>query len=109
MDLPNLPVDLRVEAGFKWGYGVAKMKNESRAQEVFILTLNRFLKDPERAAEMGSRGRYWQARLIFELGELLEKAKRFEEARRIYDLVPVHDLPGRSLAEARIAKFSTIE
>ena len=93
-----------------WGgielLGSAKAGNEPRAQEVYMLILNRFLRDSKRASELGARGRYWQSRLIFELGELLETEERFAEAEMVYDLVRAYDLPGRSLADARIAKFT---
>ncbi len=106
VDLSNLPVDLRVEAGFKWGFAEEKRGRGDLAQGVYTMILNRFLKDSQAAASLGARGRYWQARLIFKLGEIFEGQKRYEEARETYALVSAYGLPGQSLAEAKIERFS---
>lgn len=106
IDLPDIPLDLRVEAGTKWGLSVAKRDNEARAEEVFMLVINRFLKDPATAAQLGAQGRYWQSRSIFELAALFEKEGRYEEARETYSLVEAYGLPGQSIARASLQRFS---
>ncbi len=106
VDLSNLPVDLRVEAGYKWGFAEEKKGREDLAQEVYTMILNRFLRDPEVVGDLGARGRYWHARLIFQLGDIFERQKHYQDARQIYTLVSAYGLPGRSLAEAKIERFS---
>ena len=106
VDLPDMPLDLRLEAGFKWGFALAKRNQQTRAQEVFWLVLDRFLSGNPGEGETGARGRYWLARSILELGELLEEELRFEEARRVYTYVNTYGLPGRATAEARIDRFA---
>ena len=44
-DLPSAPVDLRVEAGFKWGTALAKRGQAARAQAVFWSVVETFLLD----------------------------------------------------------------
>ncbi len=106
-DLGNLPADLRVEAGFKRGFAATRQKDEVRAQEFYWLVIARFLIEQEAAGQMGTQGRYWLSRCIFELGSLFEKENRYEDAREIYRLVSAHGLPGRTLAEVKIRDFST--
>ncbi len=106
VDLPNIPLDLRLEAGYKWGFALGKMDRSPRAQEAYWLVLDRFLRGKRGSDETGARGRYWLARSIFDLGELLEEDRRFEEARRVYAYVSAYGLPGESTAEARVKRFS---
>ncbi len=105
-DLPAIPLDLRLEAGFKWGFALTKMDHQPRAQEIFWLVLDRSLNVHPGEGETRARGRYWQARLIFKLGELLEEEFRFEEAQQVYSYVNIYDLPGKALVKARISRFT---
>ena len=105
-DLPNVPIDLRAEAGLKWGFSLAKSGHDLRAEEVYWLMINRLLKDPETADMLGARGRYWVARAVFELGELLEGEVRYEDARGVYALISQYGLPGRATAVANTERFS---
>jgi hypothetical protein len=95
-----------VEAGYKWGFAEEKKGRDDAAQEVYTMIMNRFLRDPEVIGSLGARGRYWQARLIFQLGEIFEKQKQYAQARAIYSLVSAYGLPGQSLAAAKIERFS---
>ena len=105
-DLPNIPIDLRAEAGLKWGFSLAKSGHDLRAEEVYWVMINRLLKDPETADMLGARGRYWVARSVFELGELLEGEDRYEDARGVYALISQYGLPGRATAVANTERFS---
>ena len=104
-DLPTAPVDLRVEAGFKHGYALAKRGAAARAQATWMLVINSFLLDATRAAELGAKGRYWMSRVLLELGDLYEKEAKLDEARRAYELLLREKLPGGTLAEQRLARF----
>jgi tetratricopeptide (TPR) repeat protein len=104
MERQDVPVDFRAEASFKWSYNIAKAGDTSRAIDAYWLTLNRFLKD-DTGASMGARGRYWVARSAVELGQLLELANRFDEARRVYNIMLSSNLPGRALATARLKRL----
>jgi hypothetical protein len=104
-DLPTAPIDLRVEAGFKHGYALAKRAASARAQATWMLVMNTFLLDPARAAELGAKGRYWMSRVLLELGDLYEKEAKLDEARRAYELLLQQKLPGETLAQQRLARF----
>jgi TolA-binding protein len=105
-DLPTAPVDLRVEAGFMHGNALSKRGNADRAQATWMLVVNSFLLEPARAAELGAKGRYWMSRILLELGDLYERGEKLDEARRAYELLLAQKLPGRMLAQRRLARFS---
>ncbi len=101
LELPNLPVDLQVEAAFKWGFALARRGDDEGAREVFTLATSRYLLSGEGVVALGETGRYWLSRLLLDLGTLLEKAGELAEARRVYRKISRHNLPGRQLARAR--------
>ena len=100
------PVDLRVEAGYKHGNAQAKRGAPDRAQAAWMLVINTVLLDPARAAELGAKGRYWMSRVLLELGDLYEKEAKLEQARRAYELLLQQKLPGETLAQQRLARFT---
>jgi len=105
-DLPTAPLDLRVEAGFKHGYALAKRGVPARAQAAWMLVINTFLLDPARAVGLGAKGRYWMSRVLLELGDFYEKGANLDEARRAYELLLREGLPGETLAQQRLARFN---
>jgi TolA-binding protein len=108
-DLPTAPVDLRAEAGFKWGYALAKRGQTAKAQTVFWSVTNDFLLDPALAAKLGAKGRWWISRTLLELGQLLEDAGRLDEEQRAYQLIIENKLGGIAQARAKLARFHTVE
>lgn len=104
-DLPSAPVDLRAEAGFKWGYALAKRDQTTKAQTVFWSVVDSFLLDPAQAAKLGAKGRYWVARTLLELGQIHEDAGRLDEAQRAYQLIVDYKLGGAVQAQAKLARF----
>lgn len=104
-DLPSAPVDLRAEAGFKWGYGLAKRAEPAKAQTVLWSVVEAFLLDPAAAARLGAKGRYWISRALLELGQLHEDAGRLDEAQRAYQLIIERKLSGAQQAQAKLARF----
>lgn len=104
-DLPSAPADLRVEAGFKWGYALAKRGQPAKAQTVFWSVVDSFLLDAAQAAKLGAKGRYWVARTLLELGQIHEDAGRLDEAQRAYQLIVDHKLGGAVQAQAKLARF----
>ena len=106
-DLPSAPVDLRVEAGFKWGYALAKRAQVAKAQAEFWSVVDAFLLDPAMAGKLGAKGRYWVSRALLELGQIHEDAGRLDEAQRAYQLIVDHKLSGTAQAQAKLARFRT--
>ncbi|MDI1247332.1 MAG: hypothetical protein PSV13_00470 [Lacunisphaera sp.] len=104
-DLPSAPVDLRVEAGFKWGYALAKRAQPVKAEAIFWSVVDSFLLDATQAAALGAKGRYWVARALLELGQIHEDAGRLDEAQRAYQLIVEHKLSGTAQAQAKLARF----
>lgn len=104
-DLPSAPVDLRAEAGFKWGYALAKRNQSAKAQTVFWSVVDAFLLDTAQAAKLGAKGRYWISRALLELGQIHEDAGRLDEAQRAYQLIIDRKLSGVAQAQAKLARF----
>ncbi len=104
-DLPAAPVDLRVEAGFKWGYALAKRSQTAKAQSVFWSVVQSFLLEAEPAAKLGVKGRYWLSRSLLELGQIHENAGRLDEAQRAYQLIVDNKLSGTAQAQTKLARF----
>ncbi len=100
---PDLPPDVVVEAGYKLAFAHKEAGRPKQAQEVLGSILDRYLLNPRtQSAALGGGGRYWMSRSILELGSLLEDGKAPDEARSVYGLIEVNNLPGRSLASAKI-------
>ncbi|HVU17742.1 MAG TPA: tetratricopeptide repeat protein [Candidatus Didemnitutus sp.] len=108
-DLPAAPVDLRVEAGFKWGYALAKRNQADKAATVYWSVAHDFLLDPALAAKLGAKGRWWISRTLLELGQLLEDGNRLDEAQRAYQLIIDNKLGGTAQATLKLARFRQLE
>ena len=104
-DLPSAPTDLRVEAGFMWGYVQVRRGQTASALAIYWGVVDAFLLDAAKAAQLGATGRYWISKTLLELGQLLESGGRLDEAQRAYHLVVEHDLGGAALAQAKLARY----
>jgi len=106
-DLPNAPIEIRIEAGFKLGNGLVRRGGEAagrgRAQWWQVATT--FLTDAGTDVVLGPRGRYWMARLLLELGAAYEGAGQAEAALDAYELLLAHGLPGGSAARQRLLRL----
>ena len=119
LPLPSAYVDLRVEAGFKWGYGLAKRRSQEKsagdaaktekAITVWWSVVKDFLLDPVQAATLGAKGRYWMARCLLELGQAHEEAGRFDEAQQAYKLIIEQHLGGAATVQEKLARFRVTE
>ena len=106
LDLPTAPVDLRVEAGFKYGLSLARRGLAARAYSVWWpRVIDPFLLDAANAAKLGAKGPYWMSRTLLELGGVLEQQSKLDQARQAYDLIISKGLPGAALAKERLARF----
>jgi TolA-binding protein len=106
-DLPTAPTDLRVEAGYMWGYSQARRGQLQSSLAIYWGVVDAFLLDAARATQLGATGRYWISRTLLELGQQLETAGRRDEAQRAYQLVIEHDLGGAAQARARLDRLRT--
>ena len=94
-----------MEAGYKWGYALAKRNQVAKAQTVFWSVVQGFLLDATQAAKLGAKGRWWVAKSLLELGQIHEEAGRLDEAQRAYQLIVDNRLSGAALAQAKLARF----
>lgn len=107
LDLPNVPVDARVEAGYTLGQILVQEKQFARARETLWLVVSRYLIDPAQSAQLGAKGRYWMSRSLLELGDLLDREGKADDASRVYTLISDYQLPGQNLASARLEKLGS--
>ena len=105
--LPGAGTDLRVEAGHKLAHAWQVHGSAERASLLYWEVYERFLGKVETQPELGARGRYWLSRTLFELGQLEENAGRRESARKAYEAVLAHGLPGEKLARGRLGRFQS--
>ena len=104
-ELPDLPIDLRVEAAWKWAFAYQRRNNPERVIQIYWLTINQFLIAEDHARELGPTGRYWMSRIVISLGEVLESKGDLESARRVYALIAERGLPFQSLAEGKLGRM----
>jgi tetratricopeptide (TPR) repeat protein len=104
-DLQTAPSDIRAEAGYKYGVGLARRGNTSRALEVWVRLIGVFMADDAKAASLRAKGRVWISKTLFEMGDLFEKQGKLEEARGAYDIIIKKDLPYAAQAQERLARF----
>jgi len=109
IDMPSLPIDFQVEAGYKWGFALMQRAAHDEARAVFTLILGRFLLDGDAATRLGGTGRYWMSRALLDLGTLLEQGGELAEARRLYRKMVAYNLPGRNLAQSRAERLPVVE
>jgi TolA-binding protein len=107
LSLGAAPVDVRVEAGYKWGYMLSTRQDFDRAETTWWKeVVNPFLLDkPETNQFLGATGRRWMSRTLTQLGDLLEKQGRLEDAKTVWQMVLDAKLPLDSEARARLARF----
>ncbi|MCZ6674871.1 MAG: tetratricopeptide repeat protein [Verrucomicrobia bacterium] len=105
-ELPDLPIDLRVEASWKWAFSYERRDNPDRVIQLYWLAINQFLINEDQSEHLGSTGRYWMSKIIISLGEALEAQGDVESARRVYSLIPDRGLPFKNLAEGKLSRLA---
>ncbi len=84
-DLPTAPAGLRLEAGFKHGHVLVLTNRPERARQVWWALVHPYILQEE--MELGTSGRYWMARILFELGVVHEEQGQLEQARDMFSLI----------------------
>jgi hypothetical protein len=103
-DVAEVPLDLRVEASAKLAAALVARDRAARAEEAYLAAWTRF---GGRVGELGPGGRYWLGRLLLGWAEWLERRGRPADARSQYERLAALDVPGRQIAEARLAARSS--
>lgn len=104
-DVADAPTDLRVEAGFKAGSALVRRERLNRGAELWWQVVDEFLIENEDPSNLRTRGRYWLARILAQLGEVLERQGRLDDARRAYVLMRERGLPESAWAEAQLIRL----
>ena len=105
-ELPDLPIDLRVEASYKWAFSYDRRDNQEEVIKIYWFAIDQFLIDDDQSTKLGSTGRYWMSRIIISLGEAFEELGDVESARQVYSYIPDHGLPFNNLAEGKLSRLA---
>jgi cellulose synthase operon protein C len=104
-DLPTAPIDLRVEAGYKWGFALSHRGRGPEAVAALWGVVDTFLIEASSAAKLGAKGRWWMSKTLLELGQQLEQIGKLDAAQRAYQLIVDNKLGGVAEATAKLARF----
>jgi TolA-binding protein len=105
MDLPNVPIELRVEAGYKIGTAWETQGEKSKAKAAYWDLYDLFVLKEEGIQSLGKKGRYWLSRSMFELAEISENESNLDIAVEFYEKIELLGLVGSELARARIEQL----
>lgn len=105
LDRPGVPLDLKIEAGFKWAFVLEAQENLSRSQAIHNLLRTRFLMQPEGMESLGPTGRYWMSRSLITSGQLFERTGDLRSARLMNETLLEYRLPGAELARANLIRL----
>ncbi|MEX2043833.1 MAG: tetratricopeptide repeat protein, partial [Opitutus sp.] len=106
-DRVDAPLDVRVEAGYNLGALLARRGKPDEAAKVWWRdVVGAFLIDDNRTIEPEAKRRYWLARTLLSLGELLEQQGKLEEAKDAYKVLREKRLGyGEDLAKAGLQRL----
>jgi tetratricopeptide (TPR) repeat protein len=107
-DLASAPAELRIEAGLKAGNALVRRAFQDRAIETWWQVVDAFLLNDEAAPMLGTKGRYWLARILAQLGETLEAQQELDSARNAYELIRDRGLPQGDWAAAQLVRLGII-
>jgi cellulose synthase operon protein C len=100
-DQQRLPWEVRIEAATKAAVGLTRANRVFRAQELLWRVIDQTAAEPVYAAELGGSGRYWLARAVLMLAELMHEESRWNELQRLSDFARSFGLPGVNLIRIR--------
>lgn len=102
----DVPVDVRVEAGYKLGLVVMRKSDLEKAASVWwVDVVAPFLLDPIQAEKLGAKGRRWMALTLLDLGDLRQSQDKLEEAKQAWGKILEAKLPGEAEARMRLAPY----
>ena len=102
VDLPDVPLDVRVEAGYQLGVAWEGQGEWIKAKRVYWSLQDMILGEEEQLPRLTADGWYWLARTLFKLAELLEKDGDIDEANSFYQKIVDLGLSGTETAKARM-------
>ncbi len=105
MDLQNVPIALRVEAGYKIGTAWESQGEKLKAKAAYWDLYDLFVIKEMEIQGLGKKGRYWLSRAMFELAEIFENESNLDTAVEFYEKIELLGLVGSELARARIEQL----
>ena len=102
MDLPEAPLGLRVEAGYKLGQAWRARGEVLRAKQIYWLLYDLTIVEEPRIRSLTRKGRYWLARTLFALAEIANEEGDLDKANEFYEQIVNYRLYGSDLAKARL-------
>ncbi len=105
MDLPNVPIDLRVEAGYKIGTAWENQGEGLKAKAAYWDLYDLYVVSDFRIQKLGRKGQYWLSRSLFELAEIFVGESNLDMAAEFYEKIEELNLLGAELARARIEQL----
>lgn len=108
LDLADVPLDLRVAAGYKLGLIRQQRGKPEEALKIWWRdVVNAFLLDENQARNLGGSGRNWMGRTLTYYAELCDAQNRPDDARVARRLLVTTGLPGKEEAARRLAVPAT--
>ena len=108
-DRLDAPLDVRVEAGYKFGELLARRGRADEAAKVWSAdVVEAFPLDDKFPLEKTATRPYWIARTLLALGDLQEKRGRIEDARSAFQLLIEKRLPYGAVAQARLQQLGAV-
>jgi|TARA_B110000037_G_scaffold209338_1_gene258400 TolA-binding protein len=102
MDLPDIPIELRAEAGYKRGNAWENKGERLKAKSAYWDLYDLFVVEEMRIQQLGKKGQYWLSRAMFELAEIFEDEAELDMAIEFYEKIETLGLLGGSAARSRV-------
>ncbi len=102
-DLAKIDTHLRLEAAYTLAFTYLKKNRLEEAQQAYWRLITYCLQEEgKRLSDINRKGQYWLSRAIFDLSTLLEQRKDPAGAKSLYQMILDYNLPGTSLAKAKL-------
>ncbi len=105
MDLPDVELDLRTEAGSKLGLLWRDRNELNNAKQAFWTLQDLFIGEENRIRFLGAKGRYWLSKAFFGLAEIYQEQRDLDKAAELYEAIVLYRLPGTETARTRIERI----
>jgi len=102
-NLETLPMEARIEAGWKWGGLKENIPDLDGAAKTYFVVVEKFLNDPYRdVLPQNSQAQTWLSKCLFNLAKIYERQNKNDEARSALEKVIRNNLPYSELAKSML-------
>lgn len=105
IDLPEVPLGLRVEAGYKLGNAWENQGEKLKAKGSYWNLYDLLVVEEGRIQGLSEKARYWLSRAMFKLAEIFEDERELDRAIEFYQQIESLGLQGGAVARARIEQI----